>query len=315
MIKLVMHRMTSFGVLSILLWPALVLADPLRGDVPGSKSTGSVPLWVPDIIRHLMRELIDIQRVMIGDLQHAIGLVRNGGSVRAALMVVGIGLIYGIVHAIGPGHGKIVVASYLGSRQARFAHALRISWVMSALQAGSAIALISVLYFVLHLGGRALLADGALFETVSFGLIGLFGLVVAWRAAWGRKGCGHGSICGHDHEHNHGDVVPRGEILMGSVAVGLRPCTGSLLILLFTFANGLPWLGIAATLAMAAGSAVTVALVGIGAVGTRLVVVRVAGDGPLALWLGRAVAVAAGGVIAVTGFTMLAASLMLGPMG
>ncbi len=54
-----------------------------------------------------------------------------------------------------------------------------------------------------------------------------------------------------------------------ALAVGLRPCTGALIVLLFALANGIFAVGIAATLVMALGVAITVSAFGIGAIGLR----------------------------------------------
>lgn len=283
------------------LWPVVVAADPLRG------GTAPVPVFdlLPAGLRPLLAQLVAAQRDLVFLLQRHIDGLRDGTSPGGMWLVVGVAALYGVLHAAGPGHGKVVVAGYLASRRARLAQALRMSALISAVQAGSAITLVAVLSAVTHAGSRALMDRAALFETASFALIGGFGLFVAWRALrGGPQACCHGG-CGHDHHENHGH-----ETLMGSVAVGLRPCTGALLILLFTFANGLAWLGIAATLAMSAGSAVTVAAVGAGAVGVRTLAGRVAPP-----WLGRVAAVAAGMAIALVGFGMMAATLAYGPTG
>ena len=48
------------------------------------------------------------------------------------------------------------------------------------------------------------------------------------------------------------------EALAAIVAVGLRPCTGALIVLTFAFLNGLYWAGILSAFAMALGTAITV---------------------------------------------------------
>jgi ABC-type nickel/cobalt efflux system permease component RcnA len=51
--------------------------------------------------------------------------------------------------------------------------------------------------------------------------------------------------------------------------VGLRPCSGAILVLLFTLANGIFWVGIISTLAMGVGVAITVSVVSLGMVGLQ----------------------------------------------
>jgi ABC-type nickel/cobalt efflux system permease component RcnA len=306
------------------------MADPFRATGAAAPAMDA-PWWIPEALRPAMGWLLLTQRQLIGDLQHHIALIRDGGSTTAAFAIVAVAMIYGAVHAAGPGHGKVVIASYFSSRRARLMHVLKMSGTMSLVQALSAIVLVSVISVILDLGSRKLMANAGWFETASFGLIGLFGIVIAGRAVRGRVGCGHDHTHsdhndGHPHQHDHGPRYGhhhrhgdssggKGEILMGSLAVGLRPCTGALLILLFTFANGLYGIGITATLAMAAGSAVTIALVGLGAIGTRSLVTRIGGATVSSSWLGRAIAVAGGVVIGMVGFAMMAATWGLGPTG
>jgi nickel/cobalt exporter len=80
---------------------------------------------------------------------------------------------------------------------------------------------------------------------------------------------GHSAHDHHDHAgHSHG---PEPQQLAGPggwqrglaaiVAVGLRPCSGAILVLVFTLAQGIFWAGIASTFIMALGTAVTVAVI------------------------------------------------------
>ena len=73
------------------------------------------------------------------------------------------------------------------------------------------------------------------------------------------------------------DWLKRG--LGAVVAVGLRPCSGAILVLVFALSQGIFWAGVAATFAMAAGTAITVAAIAILAVGARGVAVRLASGG------------------------------------
>jgi nickel/cobalt transporter (NicO) family protein len=91
----------------------------------------------------------------------------------------------------------------------------------------------------------------------------------------------------HDHDHDHDDHAsawghahaPEPEELAGPggwkrglsaiVAVGLRPCSGAILVLVFALAQGMLWAGVAATFVMGLGTAITVAVIATIAVGAR----------------------------------------------
>jgi nickel/cobalt transporter (NicO) family protein len=94
--------------------------------------------------------------------------------------------------------------------------------------------------------------------------------------------CAHhgGHSCGHDHASAwaHAHVPEPAELagpggwkrgLSAVVAVGARPCSGAVIVLVFALAQGLFLTGVAATLVMALGTAVTVALIASLAVGAK----------------------------------------------
>jgi nickel/cobalt exporter len=143
----------------------------------------------------------------------------------------------------------------------------------------------------------------------------------------------HGHDHAHDHSHGHphedadeGSALPWGHAhgpepqelagpggwrrgLSAIVAVGLRPCSGAILVLVFALAQGLFWAGIASTFVMGLGTAITVAAIATLAVAAKAVAKRFAaarsGYGTLVLRgieVGAALAVTAFGVLLLTGF-------------
>ena len=294
------------SALTALLWSLPVWADPLRASsAPAAEAAG----WLPAFLRPLAAMLVPIQRELIGSLQGHINQIRHGDAPMAALAIMGIGFVYGVVHAAGPGHGKVVVGSYFSTRKASIRQALAVSGAIALVQALSAILLVSLFTLVMGWGSRALLDNAGWFDVASFGLISVFGLGLAWRAL--RSDTGHVCCGGHDHHHvhdehcSHSHEPSQRDLLLGALAVGMRPCTGALLILMFTFTNHLYAIGMLATLAMAAGTAITVAGVGMGALGLRELAERGIG---IALPR-RALAVAGGAIIAIMVVAMAAMSL------
>lgn len=60
-------------------------------------------------------------------------------------------------------------------------------------------------------------------------------------------------------------------------SVGIRPCTGAILVLVLAISLGMPWVGVLATFAMAVGTAITVSALAALAVGSRELAKRFAG--------------------------------------
>jgi ABC-type nickel/cobalt efflux system permease component RcnA len=128
--------------------------------------------------------------------------------------------------------------------------------------------------------------------------------------AHGEAGHVHGEHCGHSHGPMPDQLAGPGgwkRGLMAIFAVGLRPCSGAILVLVFALAQGIFWAGIAATLVMGLGTAITVAAIATLTVTATGLAARVAatrtGYGSLAL---RGVEVAAAAFVLLFGIALLA---------
>jgi nickel/cobalt transporter (NicO) family protein len=143
---------------------------------------------------------------------------------------------------------------------------------------------------------------------------------------------------GHAHDHAHDDededsVLPWGHAhgpepdelggpggwrrgLSAIVAVGLRPCSGAIIVLVFALAQGLFWTGVASTFVMGVGTAITVAAIATLAVGARTVAKRLAatraGYGTLML---RGAEAAAAVVVTLFGVLLLTGTIASERMG
>jgi ABC-type nickel/cobalt efflux system permease component RcnA len=112
----------------------------------------------------------------------------------------------------------------------------------------------------------------------------------------------HDADCGHSHGPTPGELAGPGGWRRGFgaiFAVGVRPCSGAILVLVFALAQGMFWAGIAATFAMGLGTAITVAIIAVLAVSARDLARR--------LSAGRE----GGGVLIMRGVEFAAAGLVL----
>jgi ABC-type nickel/cobalt efflux system permease component RcnA len=90
-----------------------------------------------------------------------------------------------------------------------------------------------------------------------------------------------------------------------ALAVGIRPCTGALLVLLFSSAAGLYWAGVVSTFVMALGTALTVSAIAALAVGSRRLALRLAKSDTA--WLGTiamTLKAGAGALLVLVGLTL-----------
>jgi nickel/cobalt exporter len=119
----------------------------------------------------------------------------------------------------------------------------------------------------------------------------------------------HDAHCGHSHGPTPGELAGPGGWRRGFgaiFAVGVRPCSGAILVLVFALAQGMFWAGIAATFAMGLGTAITVAVIAVLAVSARDLARRLSagreGSGVLIM---RGVEFAAAGLVLLFGAGLL----------
>jgi nickel/cobalt transporter (NicO) family protein len=267
---------------------------------------------LPEPFRSLLGEAVVLQSRLNARLRSELHAARKGGSWQPALIIILASFLYGVLHAVGPGHGKVVVASYLLTRRSRFLHVLGISGMVAATQAVTAVVLAGGLAVFFNATGKTILDKAADIEMASYAAITLLGLWMAWNAI--RPGPQRTCSCGHYHQEpgdgHHQHIDPRkslAEILTTGFVAGLRPCSGAILVLLFTLANGIFPVGIFATLAMGAGVAITVAAVSVGAYGINRALSTGTTVGNRSLWLGRTAAFVGALIITVFGATALIA--------
>ncbi len=178
----------------------------------------------------------------------------NSGQYSAGFWLIGVTFIYGILHAIGPGHGKFIVTTWLSTHQPPRGVALSVPFFGSLLQGISAIAFVFILALAFNLSTGDLSSSRWYLEKASALFIGGLGVMVIWQA-W-RVGAQHPQHagCGHDHAI---DAAPGSDWRMWlgmMVATGVRPCSGALTVLLFSSVIGITRWGMLAVMTMALGT-------------------------------------------------------------
>jgi len=257
----------------------------------------------------------------------------------AASTLVGLSFAYGVFHAAGPGHGKAVISSYMLANEVELKRGVLLSFLSSILQGVVAILLVGAAYLFLR-GTTISMTDATrALETGSYALIALFGAWLLFKklrpterraSALGAQVAEvHGTH--HDHGHHHhpaGETcstcghthAPDPSLLKGErfalreawsaiVAVGLRPCSGALIVLSFALLNGLYFGGVLAVLAMSIGTAITVSTLATLAVTAKGAALRFAGNGSAAARIGTAIEIGGALMVMILGLLLLGASL------
>lgn len=130
----------------------------------------------------------------------------------------------------------------------------------------------------------------------------------AHHPAHGEPGHIHDAHCGHSHGPMPEELSGPGGLRRGFgaiLAVGLRPCSGAILVLVFALAQGLFWAGIAATLLMGLGTALTVATIAVMAVSAKGLARRLGAASSRGALMLRGLELGAAAVVLVFGVGLL----------
>ena len=210
----------------------------------------------------------------------------RAGTPGALAVLMGACFAYGFVHAVGPGHGKVLIGGYGLARQVSWLRLSLISLAASLGQAVTAIALVLGGVWLLGLGRVTLTATAdQIMAPVSVAAIGLIGLWLLWRGLrqldlFSRAHQGHAHqgdeeicrSCGHAHGPSPAQLASATswrETTALIVGIAIRPCTGALFVLLITWQMGIIFAGIMGTLAMACGTALVTIASGLAASALR----------------------------------------------
>ncbi|MCX5480817.1 nickel/cobalt transporter [Kaistia geumhonensis] len=359
--------------LAALLAPALVQAAPSPFGIATPDGGGTVAWAGP--LRGFFVWIAAEQSSFYRALTAALSAFAD--NPHAAFILIGLSLAYGVFHAVGPGHGKAVIASYLLATGDTLKRGIAISFASAFVQALTAIVVVTIGAVVLNVTAVTMTRATDALEIASFALIAICGVWLLWSKTLGR----HGDEAGpapHVHDAscaiNHGRLGLSGTNLSGNLgsglgrnlggaprlafsatpvsassasaaavssfacdcahghapdpstltapltlrsawtailAVGIRPCSGAVIVLVFALSQKLWWVGILSVLAMALGTGVTVAVLAAIAVKAKDIALRVSnrGESPIALRVMRGVEIAAAAGILLFGLAMLGGAL------
>ena len=274
--------------------PEEATAEPIGSSPFGKREvaspTQSEPRFVmPASLRSIFRQVAKSQREINNYLARQLRDASQQGGMTAVVTVILASFVYGVLHAAGPGHGKMIVASYFTAREAPLRNGIIMGGIIAVTQAIVAILMVTILAMALGGSNLEIMDQTNLLELVSYGLILCIGLYMLYGALTSKTARDHSHSAEDEndeqqdhHGHSHGPnpnaretwlarrarhwLGPRGELVAIGMVSGVRPCTGSILVLLFAAANGVFLLGIIAALMIAAGVAITISALGLGAI-------------------------------------------------
>lgn len=279
-----------------------------------------------------------LQRNLNTELATLIGLA-TADPLRAGGLLVLFSFLYGLLHALGPGHGKVILSAYIATHPAKLRHSALLSFLASLLQGTVAVVLVSVVLFILQLSTRQLNHISQLTEKMSYAFIIVLGGFIIIRALRRlvitvpaklyaikkvtpltlrssavlqpaqihRSGQIPACGCGHQHVVADDALTGHWRTQAGMIlAMGCRPCSGALLVLLFSAVIDVFHWGVIATFAMALGTGITLCAIALFVHSMRFLALRLThtqGKG-MNLRYGEYLRLIAGGIFIIAGILM-----------
>ena len=246
----------------------------------------------------IISQIIELQRDFHSRLATHINAVARDTTTYGWGLIT-LSFAYGVFHAVGPGHGKAVIATYLGTHQESLAKGIGISMATALMQSIVAITLVSVLAIMLSFRFADVDNYGEDMALVSYLLVIILGLVLTGsairriihlkRSAKNSQLVAHNHghqtaehvTHQHDHDHDHSHdhnhdadgccqhayVPPANQSWLHTLGVvfsiGIRPCSGAIVVLIYAHLVGVYHYGIAATLLMGLGTGITVSAIAV----------------------------------------------------
>lgn len=229
----------------------------------------------------MLQIVVDIQRDIYLALAEHIKALAAGGGWTAFLAFLPLGVVFGAVHALTPGHSKSVLATYLTGSSAGVGRGLMVSTALSFTHVTMAVL---IAWFSLPLVSRMLgsAGDAPALENLSRGLLGLIGIWMLWSALFRPP-------------HTHGE----GEGLAVGMMAGLIPCPLMLFVMSFAMSRGVPVAGVLFAVVMMFGVMLMLSLTALAVVLFRQQVTRLLVERPrLVAGLSKGIEAAAGLILA-----------------
>ncbi|MGS4991582.1 HoxN/HupN/NixA family nickel/cobalt transporter [Roseibium sp. RP-7] len=200
----------------------------------------------------MMDLLISWQRWIYGDVRASLLEFSQSGDFWLLVSMIGTGVLFGAIHALTPGHGKTILASYVAGARSSFARAFSVSTLLAATHVLTAVL---IAFFASQLVERSFVGGGRapaleLISRLTLIGIGAWLFVRAIRSRPGRK---------------------RAEGFWVALTAGLVPCPLTLFVVVAALSQGEPGAGLMFAASMLVGIAFTLcAVAGLAVFGQRL---------------------------------------------
>ncbi len=202
------------------------------------------------------------QKEMNSKLNRILKDMKHGFKLKYFLILISVSLLFGVLHAIGPGHGKMIVGAYFLKEKSSSINALKLGSIIAVTHSGLAI-LLGIIFGIIvksmKMHGRIDVQN--IIGMISGAFITLLGTYYLWQKI-------------KDKEHYHYLRGKKNEILLG-IFSGMVPCPVSMTIILFSIYLDVFFFGFISVLFFSVGMAFTISLLGFITIKSRHLISRI----------------------------------------
>ena len=207
----------------------------------------------------------------------------QNNSIKAGITLIFASFVYGVLHALGPGHGKFIIASYLSTHESQLKQSTILSLLSSLMQGIVAITATTLLVVVLNLSSRYFKLSQLWLERAALLLLVFLGFYWIWQGLRAYRKKAKLAIkslnpllpppksavknnrtfqpntcsCGHQHLPSPTQTAQATNLksqFLVILTIGMRPCSGAIFVLFLAYMLDLYGWGILAVLAMSFGT-------------------------------------------------------------
>ncbi len=184
------------------------------------------------------------QRDLRQNISKTLREFKSNRSKKVLFIALGIAFLYGIVHSIGPGHGKVFLVSQVLGSEVKYGAIIASSLVFAFLHSLSGLTLVAIL----KLMSMSLFRESAKFsiiaQNISFVILIGLGFFILLKAIFSKT---------EEQKHSHQGR----NLFVTAIMIGFVPCPGSIIIAVYAMKMGVYSTGLLMVLAMALGMAFT----------------------------------------------------------
>lgn len=300
-----MSKLFAFIILIVLfsggLLPATAQNPFMAKDPPEQTSTTRVLHF------SFLDQIANWQQQLNREMAQLVREAKKTESLKPLMVLILIAFVYGVLHSAGPGHGKVVTTSYLLTTGKKIRQGILLGNLVAFFHGFSGVILVMVIHFILNKAIMSSLQNVTrVTQLISYSLIALLGTILLLRNVLSLRQTAKDSDTWTTNVSQASFKHP----FTIAAAVGMIPCPGVVLVMLFCLSLNQIGLGLILAFFIIFGMAVTISVVGVvGMAGKNLALGALERRPGMAKIMKRIIEMGSASIILALGTLLLAASL------